>query len=346
MEPMKFSVIIPTYNRADELRRTIRSMAGLSVAAPWELIVVDNKSTDDTRAVVEQETAAFPASLRYVHEPEQGRYAAMNTGIRSARGSIIVSTDDDARFEPDWLQQADAGLARLNCDYVGGKVLPLWGGERPAWLPNRGGWHWAVLALQDHGPKPLEFGVNRIPWPLGINIATRREAFERAGLFDNQLGRKAGTLRNQAQREWHLRAKAAGLRGFYVPEMVVHHVVEPERLRKAYFRRWYYWHGISRAILFRKLGVDMESPDESQLDFSKVPQIGGVPRYMYRAVGRHLLGRLRAAGGGDPVEAFEHELWLCFFAGVVKQRWADRREAIPPAQNPHVTSAPTEMRPR
>ena len=80
---MKFSVIIPTYNRSDELRKTIRSMAGLSVAEPWELIVVDNKSTDDTRAVVEQEMAAFPASLRYVHEPEQGRYAAMNTGIRS-----------------------------------------------------------------------------------------------------------------------------------------------------------------------------------------------------------------------------------------------------------------------
>ena len=81
--------------------------------------------------------------------------------------------------------------------------------------------------------------MNGMPWPLGINTATRREAFERIDLFDNRLGRKAGTLRNQAQREWHLRARAAGLRGFYVPDMVVHHVVEAERLQKQYFRRWY-----------------------------------------------------------------------------------------------------------
>ena len=131
--------------------------------------------------------------------------------------------------------------------------------------------------------------MNGLPWPLGINTATRREAFARLDLFDNRLGRKAGTLRNQAQREWHLRARAAGLRGFYIPDMVVHHVVESERLQKRYFRRWFYWHGISRAILFAKLGVDMDAPDNSQLDFSTgsthrrrpalhVPIVGG-PRH-------------------------------------------------------------------
>jgi glycosyltransferase involved in cell wall biosynthesis len=329
---MEFSIIIPTYNRAGELRETIRSIAKLDVAGDWELIVVDNRSTDDTKAVVEEERASFPAPLRYLHEPEQGRYAALNTGIRAAAGKIIATTDDDARVEPDWLRRAAEGLAALGCDYVGGKVLPLWKADRPAWLPHRPGPHWAVLALQDHGEKPLEFGVNGIPWPLGINTATRREAFERADLFDNRLGRKAGTLRNQAQREWHLRARAAGLRGFYIPSMVVHHVVEPERLRKQYFRRWYYWHGISRAILFAKLGVDMDSPDNSRLDFSKVPQIAGVPRYMYRT----FLTRVRDFAGawlrGDAVAAFEHELWLCFFAGVLKQRWMERKIAIPSPQ--------------
>lgn len=330
---MKFSIIIPTYNRADELRLTIRSIAGLTVAGDWELLVVDNKSTDQTRATVEEESARFPAPLRYIFEPEQGRYAAMNTGIHAAQGEIIVSTDDDARFEPDWLTRAAAGLEALGCDYVGGKVLPIWKGAVPAWLPNRPGRHWAVLALQNHGAKPIEFGVNGVPWPLGINTATRREAFDRAGLFDNRLGRKAGTLRNQAQREWHLRARAAGLRGFYVPEMIVHHVVETERLNKEYFRRWYYWHGISRAILFTKLGVDMDSPDDSQLDFSTVPQIAGVPRYLYRALAAHAKDLVHARMRRDPVAAFEHELWLWFFAGMAKQRWAERNVAIPP---PHV----------
>jgi glycosyltransferase involved in cell wall biosynthesis len=328
---MEFSIIIPTYNRADELRETIRSIARLQVSGDWELLIVDNNSTDATRSVVEGERGTFPSSLRYLFEPEQGRYAALNTGIRAAAGKIIATTDDDARVEPDWLRRAAAGLDAFGCDYVGGKVLPIWKGTRPEWLPNRPGRHWSVIALQDHGDTPREFGVG-IPWPLGINTATRREAFDKTDLFDNRLGRKAGTLRNQAQREWHLRARAAGLRGFYVPEMIVHHVIEPERLRKAYFRRWFYWHGISRAILFTKLGVDMDAPDTSQLDFSKVPRIGGVPRYMYRTLFDHARDWARARARGDVVEAFEHELWLCFFAGVARQRWSERRVPIPPPQ--------------
>ena len=329
---MEFSILIPTYNRADELRETIRSIAKLDVKGDWELLVVDNKSTDHTAAVVEAERASFPATLRYLFEPEQGRYAAINAGIRAATGKIIATTDDDARVEPDWLTRAAAGLEAIGCDYVGGKVLPLWKGTPPPWLPHKPGPHWAVLALQDHGDTPREFGVKGLPWPLGINTATRREAFERTDLFDNRLGRKAGTLRNQAQREWHLRARAAGLRGFYLPDMVVHHVVEAERLNKQYFRRWYYWHGISRAILFTKLGVDMDAPDTSRLDFSKVPQIAGVPRFMYRTLAGHVKDLVRARLRGDAVAALEHELWLCFFAGIAKQRWAERNVAIPSPQ--------------
>ena len=114
--------------------------------------------------------------------------------------------------------------------------------------------------------------------------------------------------------------------------MVVHHVVEAERMKKEYFWRWYYWHGISRAILFAKLGVDMDSPDNSQLDFSQVPQIAGVPRYMYRTLAGHVKDLLAARLRRDPVVAFQHELWLCFFAGVLKQRWAERKVAIPSPQ--------------
>ena len=327
---MEFSIIIPTYNRADELRQTIRSIAGLSMKESWELLVVDNKSSDDTRTVVEQEISSFPAELHYHYEPEQGRYAALNRGIRAARGSIVAVTDDDARVDAEWLIHASAGLKRFGCEYVGGRVLPLWRGDPPDWLSNRPGFHWAVLALQDHGPTPREFGVAGVPWPLGINIAARRDAYERIPLFDNQLGRTAGTLRNQAQREWHLRARAAGMRGFYIPEMVVQHVVERKRLTKQYFRRWSYWHGISRAILFRKLGVDMESPDESRLDFTKIPQLAGVPRYMYRELAVHVGNMLRAHVRRDPVAAFELQLRVCFFAGVARQRWADRNTPVPP----------------
>src|SRR5205085_10732193 len=90
IEPrMKFSIIIPTYNRADELRETLGSLARLNPASDWEVIVADNNSRDPTKAVVDQASNTFPVALRYLFEPEQGRCAALNAGIRAARGQII-----------------------------------------------------------------------------------------------------------------------------------------------------------------------------------------------------------------------------------------------------------------
>lgn len=321
---MKFSVIIATYNRAESLRETLASVAKLSTKEDWELIVVDNNSTDHTRAVVEEAARNYPVTLRYLFEAEQGKFAALNQAILASRGEIIATTDDDAFIEPDWLDRAADGLKGFDCDFVGGRVLPVWGGPRPQWLPDRPGIHWAVIALLDLGMEPKEFGAGGVPWPLGVNEVTRRDAFTRVGLFDNRLGRKAGTLRNQANREWHLRAKEAGVRGFYIPEMVVHHVIPTDRLTKSYFRRWLYWHGISRAILYEKLGVDMEAPDNSELDFSKVPHIAGVPRYLYRSFQRSFSNMLRETIRREPVTSFEHELKLWFYAGMFKQRWKNR----------------------
>jgi len=323
---MQFSVIISTYNRASTLRQTLGNLARLSTSASWELIVVDNNSTDDTQAVIREAAREFPVELRYLFEAEQGKFAALNQAIPASRGAIIATTDDDALVEPDWLDRAAEGLEQFNCDFVGGKVLPIWGGPPPEWLPDRPGLHWSVIALLDLGPEPLEFGCNRIPWPLGVNEVTRRDAFTRVGMFDNSLGRKAGTLRNQANREWHLRARAAGIRGFYLPNMVVHHLVPSDRLRKNYFRRWLYWHGISRAILYGKLGVDMQAPDQSDLDFSKVPHIAGVPRYLYRTFLRSFASMVWASIRRDAVASFEHELWMWFFAGIFKQRWKNRKQ--------------------
>ena len=243
---MKFSIIIATYNRAEDLKHTLANLAELSPAGTWEVIVVDNNSRDHTRQVVEEMAARFPVDLRYIFEGEQGRSAALNAGIQASRGEIILTTDDDVRVSPDWLDRAAESLDALQCDYVGGKVLPIWGGARPAWLPNRGGRHWAVIALLDYGAEPIELGARA---PLGVNMAFRREAFARAGLWDNRVGRNAGTLLGQEVREWGMRARAAGLRGFYAPQMMVNHIIPADRLTKRYFRRWFYWHGISRAML-------------------------------------------------------------------------------------------------
>jgi len=327
---LKYSIVIATYNRAGDLRETLHSLAGLQPDGPWEVIVVDNNSPDDTRSVVEEAAPAFPVPLRYLFEREQGRSPALNCGIRASSGAIIVTTDDDVRVPPDWLNRAAAGLERLGCDYVGGRVLPIWGGPRPAWLPDHGGKHWAVIALLDYGAEPVEFGT-RVP--LGVNMAFTRRAFDRAGGFDPNTGRRAGTLLGQEVREWCIRARKAGLRGFYVPGMSLRHIIPAARLNKRYFRRWFYWRGISRAMLYERSGLDMEAPEQTTLDFSTVPHIFGVPRYLYRkalrALGDWFVDSLR----GRQLRAFERELWLCFFAGILRQRFRDtvaRRTHVAP----------------
>jgi glycosyltransferase involved in cell wall biosynthesis len=324
---MTFSILIATYDRAPMLGDTLASLARLQPGAPWEVIVIDNNSPDNTREIVERAMPAFPVPLRYAFEREQGRSAALNCGFRLAQGDIIVTTDDDVRVEPDWLNRIEAGLASQQCDYVGGRVLPLWGAEPPRWLPKTNGQLWAVIALLDYGRAPLQFG-RRVP--LGVNMAMRKSAIDRVGGFDPRIGRKAGTLLGQEVREWCLRAHAAGLTGFYIPDLVVQHIIPADRLTKQYFRRWFYWRGISRAMLYAETGLDMEKPEQTTLDFSAVPHVAGVPRYMFRSAAKALKESIAAAIKGDPIASFDRELWLCFFAGVVKQRWRDRQRAIAP----------------
>jgi len=331
LDPMSVvSVIIPTYNRAGDLLESLESLAEMSSAHPWELIVVDNNSTDDTRLLVEEVAKTFPVELRYVFEPEQGRCAALNAGIRQCRGEVVLTTDDDVRVEHDWIDNAVQGLNTLDCDYIGGRVLPVWQGSRPRWISAGPGRLWAVIALLEYGPEPIEFGQRYVP--LGVNMAFRKKCFGTAGLWDNRLGRKAGTLLGQEVREWTVRARAAGLKGFYWPAFSIHHCIPADRLNKEYFRRWFYWHGVSRALLYQQAGLDMEAPEAVGTDFSKVPHVLGVPRYLYRTGLKAAVDTVKAMLRKDQAAAFEHELWMWFFAGIVKQRMRDRRQTPGPGK--------------
>jgi glycosyltransferase involved in cell wall biosynthesis len=331
---MKYSVVIPTYNRAGELRGTLASLAAIGSTDPWEVIVVDNNCTDDTAAVVRDAAVTFPVPLKYVFEQVAGRCAAMNAGIAQSTGEIIVTIDDDVRMTPDYLDRVGDAFATLQCDYIGGRVHPLWRGERPTWMPAHRTRHWAVVALLDEGTQPFEWSATL---PLGCNMAFTRRAFHLTGAWNNTVGRKAGTLLGQEVREWCIRAREKGLRGFYAPQVLVQHVIHADRLNKKYFRRWFYWRGVSRAIMYQQHGLDMENPQARGTDFSKAPHIGGIPRYLFRTLARTVVNLARATARRDETAAFEHELLLCMYAGIWRQRWRDRRQPFPWAGNGRVT---------
>ena len=101
----------------------MESLAGLAVPPheKWEIVVVDNNSTDATRQVVERFTGASPLEIRYAFEAAQGLSHARNAGIKEAKGEILAFTDDDFRVDSRWLVELSACFKRFDCAGAGGQ---------------------------------------------------------------------------------------------------------------------------------------------------------------------------------------------------------------------------------
>ena len=235
MSAPDISVVIPTLSRAPSLRRMLETLAAQETggAFTYEVVVVDNGSTDDTRSTIERMSGTFPVPLRCVGEPRRGRPVALNTGLRHASGEIFVITDDDLEVTPDWLQGFRRCFAEEHPDGVAGRVLPRWVNGLPTWLGpealqdvNRLG-----LGLLDHGDRRLSSRDKRYCRWVGGNMAIRREAVERVGGFDTRM------VRGQ-DREYYERCAQEGLVLCYEPAALAYHLVGDDRLTPAYFRRW------------------------------------------------------------------------------------------------------------
>ena len=157
--------------------------------------------------------------------------------------------------------------------------------------------------------------------PLGANMAARRTLFERVGGFRPDLGRTGGRfVLGQEVPELLIRARAAGLRGIYVPAMEVHHHIPARRLTRAYFRKWWFGKGVSRSTLER-----MQRVTELGVNLAATPHWLRVPRFMYGSAIRDAAGWLRHRLARRPADAFRHEMMLAYFGGYFYARQMERR---------------------
>jgi glycosyltransferase involved in cell wall biosynthesis len=314
------TVLIPTYNRAALLDETLQSLRSLRLrpGRTWNVLVVDNNSSDGTRAVVERHALDFPVPLRYLFEERQGRSSALNAGLAAADGAVIAMTDDDVRVDEGWLEAACDALADgadPSIAYAGGPVSPIWEKDPPDWLDLTRGDLWGTIAIQNHGPDGVVYDDKR-KVPLGANMAARRSLFGTIGAFRPDLGRSSGrVVMGQEVPELLMRARAAGLRGVYVPAMRVHHHIPARRLDRAYFRRWWFGKGVSRSLLEQDQPVT-----ELGVDLRKTPHVLRVPRYMYRSALADVMGWMRGRARRRPAAAFRHEMMLAYFAGYAVTR--------------------------
>jgi GT2 family glycosyltransferase len=246
-EAPEISVVVSTYNRADRLPAAITSLLTQVGAVGYEVIVVDNNSSDDTAEVVRQIAARAGGLVRYSFEPRQGLSHGRNTGIALARAPIVAFTDDDVRVSSDWIVQLKRAFdEHPDAGYVGGRVLPEWTAPPPPWLTNA---HWAPLALQDYGPAVQISGRERAVCLVGANLAFRKGVFKRVGMFSASLGRVKDGIGSTEDHDMQLRAWRAGVHGVYVPAVVVTAEVTADRLEKRYHRRWHQGHGRHCAMM-------------------------------------------------------------------------------------------------
>ena len=251
---LRLSLIIATYNRSASLIRALESVAQQNApASEWECVVINNNSTDDTQERFAEFVAAHPdLNIRMVTELRQGLSFARNRGIRESEAEYIAIIDDDERISPDFITSY-ISLFDSTPDAVaaGGPIVAEYPSGRPRWMS-----HFTerpVANTMYFGDKVREFPEGRIPG--GGNMALRRSAVRRYGVFDTSLGYVGESLVGGEECDLFERLRIAEAKYYYVPTAVMYHIIPPEKLTANYLSRLSYNIGVSqlrRALYYRR----------------------------------------------------------------------------------------------
>ncbi|NEO04497.1 glycosyltransferase family 2 protein [Moorena sp. SIO3I8] len=248
-EPL-ISAIICTHNREQYLGAAIDSLLQQDFA-DYEVIVVDNASSDRTRNIVDQRLDN--SRLNYVYEPVLGLSVARNTGAATARAAILAYLDDDAVASARWLKTIyEAYQSNEKLAIAGGKVTLLWpdGITSPSWLsPDLAG----NLGAYDLGETVIEI-QNPGLTPRGLNYSIRRTFLDKIGGFDVNLGRVGKNLLSNEELHMTELALQDGWHVAYLPDALVAHNVAPERINKRWFLNRGWWQGISECYREQLVG--------------------------------------------------------------------------------------------
>lgn len=249
MKPTLASIIICTRNRAKYLPKTIAAVAAQELPqGSFDILVIDNRSTDDTKAVVTDCQRQLPAaSIRYEYEERGGLSVARNRAIELAQGEILCFLDDDAVPEAGWLQLLCAAYATdPRAMSVGGGIIPEYECALPAWFSSE---LEGLFKLQIDATELIRIERPRHRYPVGANVSFRAEVFRQLGKFDPTLGYSGRSLLPCEETELLQRIEAAGYHVLFEPRAIVHHIIPASRLTKEFFRNRYHAQGHGDAAM-------------------------------------------------------------------------------------------------
>ncbi|NIM15261.1 MAG: glycosyltransferase [Candidatus Aminicenantes bacterium] len=238
------SAVICTHNREKFIREAVTSLLEQTLNKDlYEIIVVDNRSTDDTARII-KEMESRETNIRYVFEENLGLSYARNTGWQNSKGKYVAYLDDDAAASSGWLSGIVKYFEKAGEEIAvaGGKVEPIYEVPPPKWLTSR---LKSTLAVIDWSESPLVLSKGQ--WLAGVNMAYRKKVLEKFSGFQTELGLKGRNLMSMSEIFMEDRLAANGYKVYYDPKILVKHYIPRSRLTKKWFIRRYYWQGISEA---------------------------------------------------------------------------------------------------
>jgi len=231
---MLITVALCTHNHRDRLVKTLASLRELKLPSSGsELLIIDNACSDGTSELVADSTNLRPDwPTRVVRELKLGLSNARNRAIAEAAGEYIFFMDDDETPGREWLMAYERAIMKYRPDALGGRIEVVFeDGERPAWVSDD---VLGFLGRLDHGA--TERVLNDESTPIyGGNFGFRREIFSQIGTFDAQLGRLGSKNIGGEDTEMYRRMHRLGNTIVWVPDAVINHRIQSDKLRRAYF---------------------------------------------------------------------------------------------------------------
>ena len=251
MEQIRFTILICTRDRCDSLIRCLQSLQELCAelsANQWEVLVVDNGSSDGTADAVTSLAADYPLELRLITEPRTGIAFARNAGMSSARGEFLAIADDDVTFTPGWARAWVDVFADPEVVAAAAPIEPVFPEGAEPWFARGvlmdGASH---VGHYDAGSEVLVRGPEvRFNLPYTGNSAVRRSTGLEVGGFREDLGYRGQSGRSRISgedKEFFQRVEATGGKILYTPHARVFHHLRPEHMTMEYYRRWHRGYG-------------------------------------------------------------------------------------------------------
>src|SRR3990170_1957144 len=239
---LDISVVIGTHNRQNMILDCLRSLENQNDPSElFEILVIDNASTDLTKKLVLTHLKKSKVKIRYIFEQKLGHSMTRNRGIQESEGNLIAFLDDDARAERNWLHEISSSFKKSSTVMaVGGKIIPQTTVPIPDWIPEH---VLPLLTFVDYGE--MEKQIHPPQTPVGTNMAFRKVVFEEIGLFNTNLGRKGTRLLSGEENDFFLRMKEKNLCVWYNPDAIVYHALDSQRFTKKYIRSRVFWEGVT-----------------------------------------------------------------------------------------------------